>query len=94
MGRTLPAEARIPPSEGARGSHLCLDTADDGGIRVVSEVDSLDRLVADLRADPRLDGAGRRSIVAEMSEWMFTRPIKDQIQAALGSAHDGQPDTG
>ena len=51
----------------------------------MSDVDALDRLVADLRVDPRLDEADRRSIVAEMSEWMFTRPIKHRIQSALDS---------
>ncbi len=34
------------------GSYLRLDTANDGGITVVNDVDTLDRLIDDLRADP------------------------------------------
>lgn len=72
------------------GSYLRLDTANDGGITVVNDVDTLDRLIADLRADPRLDETERRSVVDEMSDWMFTRLLKNQIQAALGSTEQTQ----
>ncbi|MGI9598665.1 MAG: carboxylesterase/lipase family protein [Acidimicrobiales bacterium] len=75
-----------PPYTADGGSYLCLDTGNDGGIRVVAGVDSLDRLIADLRHDPRLDEAERRSIVDEMGDWMFTRPVKEQVQAALRPA--------
>ena len=66
------------------GSYLCLDTETDGGIEVVNDVDTLDRVIADFRDDPRLDDADRRSIVAEMNDWMFTRPIEQRLQDALG----------
>jgi len=72
------------------GSYLRLDTANDSGITVVNDVDTLDRLVADLRADTRLDHSERRAIVDEMSDWMFTRPIKHQIQTALDGNNEAQ----
>ena len=65
------------------GSYLRLDTDNDGGVQVVNDVDTLDRLVIDLRDDPRLDVTERRLIVDEMSDWMFTRPIETQLREAM-----------
>jgi para-nitrobenzyl esterase len=73
------------PRYGENGSWLQLDTDNDGGIRVVRGADTLDDLVEDLRGDALVDAAARRRIVAELSEWMFTRPVQATIRAALRS---------
>ncbi len=59
-------------------------TDNDGGIRVVNEVESLQRIAADLQADPRLDETGRQVVIGELDDWMFTRPIRAGLKAAMG----------
>ena len=74
----------IWPSYGSGGgTYLCFDAESDGGIRVVDHVDSIDDLAADLGSDPRLDDKIRQSIVEEMSDWMFTRPVQARVRSAL-----------
>ena len=85
-----PGDPNWPTFATDGGSYLRLDTANDGGITVVDDVDTLERLIADLRADHRLDETERRAVVDEMSDWMFTRPIKHQIQTALSSRSQTQ----
>jgi len=58
-----------------QGSCLVLDTPADGGIRVADDLDSVSNIVIDLRDDADLDEVERQSIVNEMDQWMFTRPI-------------------
>lgn len=64
---------------------MCFDTDNDGGIRVISGVDTVETLAIDLRGDHRIDESERTAIVAEMGDWMFTRPIQDHLRAALES---------
>lgn len=66
------------------GSFMRLDAENDGGIEVVLGADSLDALATDSREDPRIDDAERCFIVGEMDEWMFTRPIRVEVQVAAG----------
>ncbi len=55
------------PNEGA--ALLRLDTVSDGGVAVLDETDSIDRLVADLRADNALDDNERCTIISEFAMW-------------------------
>jgi len=68
------------------GSYLCLDTDNDGGIRVVNDSDDLRRVAADLREDERLDDAERRAIIDELDRWMFARPVQATLRSATGLA--------
>jgi len=80
---TCPDQPDWPHYSDQQGTYLRLDTDNDGGIRAVPETDSVDTLAADLSTDPNLNNNQRRSIVDEMSNWMFTRPVQAIVQAAL-----------
>jgi len=80
---TCPDHPDWPHYSDQQGTYLRLDTDNDGGIRAVPETDSVDTLAADLSTDPKLTNSQRRSIVDEMSNWMFTRPVQAIAQAAL-----------
>jgi para-nitrobenzyl esterase len=73
-----------PPYGENGGSFMRFDTNHDGGIQVINGTDSLDALAVDLKKDPRLDDAERCLLVEEMAEWMFTRPIRAQLQSTTG----------
>jgi hypothetical protein len=60
-----------------------LDAGDDEGIEVMTGADSLDALATDINADPRLDDSGRRMFIDEMGNWMFTRPVRAILAAAV-----------
>ncbi|MGI9615700.1 MAG: carboxylesterase family protein [Acidimicrobiales bacterium] len=81
-----PGRGDWPPYGTDGGTFLCLDTDNDGGIRPIADVDTVDRLATNLRGDPRLDADRRREIVDEMSKWMFTRPIQAKLQSAIDDA--------
>ncbi len=83
---SCPGQPTWPPHATDGGAFLCFDSNNDGGIRVINDVDRLDTLADDLRADPRLDLQQRRAIVDEMSEWMFTRPIQAHLRSAVDDA--------
>ena len=65
------------------GSVMRLDAGDDEGIEVMTGADSLDALATDINADPRLDDSGRRMFIDEMGNWMFTRPVRAILAAAV-----------
>jgi para-nitrobenzyl esterase len=68
------------------GSYLRLDTESDGGIGVGVGADTVDQLATDLRDDPRLGKRERRSIVEELDDWMFTRPLKPAVKSTVGNS--------
>jgi para-nitrobenzyl esterase len=84
---TCPDRPDWPRYRPGQGPYLRLDTDNDGGIGAVAETDSVDRLAANLAGDPTLDDLQRRSIVAEMGNWLFTRPIQAHVRAVI----EGRP---
>jgi len=52
-------------------------------IKPRSGFDTTEKLVNDLRPDPRLDDSHRRFVVEEMGKWMFGEPLQDEFGAAL-----------
>ncbi len=80
---SCPEQAEWPRYGTAGGSFLRLDTDNDGGIEVVRGKDSLQRIAADLARDPRISP---RVVLQELDEWMFTRPVRAQLHAALRDA--------
>jgi len=52
------------------GSLMRFDAADDGGPEVMRDLATLDALVADLKADPRLDDADRCRVVEAIDGWL------------------------
>jgi len=80
---SCPSRADWPRYAHPGGSFLVLDTANDGGIRAERDADSVPQIVTDLHDDPGLSDTERRSIVAEMGKWMFTRCVEADFQAAL-----------
>lgn len=74
-------EPEWPAFGEAGGSFLCLDTENDGGIKVLQGPDSLGAIASDLRSDPRIDAC---VVVNELDRWMFTRPTRAFLQSATG----------
>ncbi len=64
------------------GTLLRLDTAAGGGVEPMAGVDSMERLIADLKADPRLDDAERCLIARGAAEW--NPGVSAAIIAGLG----------
>ncbi|TPV92400.1 MAG: carboxylesterase family protein [Myxococcales bacterium FL481] len=62
------------------GSFLRFDTAAGGGIEVIRGCDQFSALMADLRAETRVD---RSFVVEEMNRWMFGQPVREQILRAM-----------
>lgn len=52
------------------GSVMRFDSAEDGGVGVMNEGDSIEKLVADLKADPRLDNEQRCVIAGIIRVWV------------------------
>jgi para-nitrobenzyl esterase len=68
----VPSAANAPswPAWPAQGATLIrFDSASDGGIGLIDEGDSVDRLIQDLANDPKLDAVERCAIVAEITPW-------------------------
>lgn len=82
---SCPGRPDWPQFSERNGSYLRLDTDNDGGIRVVNDTDTIDQVAIDLRDDSRIGDAERRLILDEMGDWMFTRPIQADLEAALAS---------
>ena len=73
------------PTHGTgEGTSMRFDTVNDGGIELISGTDDIDRLAADLAGDPSLGSDERCRIVAEMGEWYFARPVREQLATATG----------
>jgi len=79
----VPAHPGAPawPCYGEEGSFMRLDTENDGGVELRSGSDSIGSIIVDLKRDPRLDEAERFMIVAEIDNWMFTRPLRARFRA-------------
>jgi para-nitrobenzyl esterase len=78
---TCPGQPDWPRYSERGGNSLRLDTANDGGIDVTRHSDSIAELAADLAADPTLSEGQRRSIIHEMDNWLFTRPVLPAVRA-------------
>ncbi len=55
-------------SEGG-GSLMRFDSAEDGGIGVIAGADSIDAIIADLKADPRIEDDERCLVAGNMAVW-------------------------
>jgi para-nitrobenzyl esterase len=87
------AREGIPSCQGEAGwpvfgsERYCLrfDTASttDAGIEVRKNNDSLGLLASDLMNDERIDDRERQLIVKELDNWMFSRPVREDIEAAM-----------
>jgi para-nitrobenzyl esterase len=69
----LPAADGLPewPAYAANGASLMrFDSTDDGGVGVMTESDSIEKLAADLKADPRLDNEQRCVIAGIIRAWL------------------------
>ena len=85
----LASQPDWPRYQDDEGTYLRFDTANDGGIRVERQADSIPALADDLRTDPTINRAQRRSIVDEMSNWLFTRPVQAAVRAAISDESRG-----
>ena len=65
-------------SEG--GELMRFDSENDKGVGMFNEPDSIDRIIADLKADPRLSEAERCDVVDAIAEWL------DELASEIGGA--------
>ncbi len=63
------------------GACLRLDVESDGGVEVYEQPDTLERLIADLSEETRVD---RCLVVREIGKWMFGKPIAERLRSATG----------
>lgn len=64
------------------GTLMRLDTDNDGGLETMSDVETLDRIIADLKADDRVSDDIRCKIADAMIEWLPTQ--KSLIETEVG----------
>ena len=69
------------------GTFLRFDTGVDAILPLV-EVDSVERLAADLRSDDELTAEQRLRVVDELERWMCARPIRPSVLDGLGLSVD------
>lgn len=72
------------PTYGSQAAVLHLDSATDGGIKLVQQEDSFDRLIRDLEMDPRLSTEQRCEIAKGLIIWVPS--LKDQMPDPSGCA--------
>jgi para-nitrobenzyl esterase len=74
-------------------THLVFDVPAKGGVRQEALVDSEDRIIADLLADPRLDARGRCRVLRDAVTWGrgLSRAGYDALPACRAFAFDASP---
>ncbi|MEO0996971.1 MAG: carboxylesterase family protein [Pseudomonadota bacterium] len=72
------------PPYGRDGRVLHLDSGPDSGPEVVSGVDSVEKLIADLAGDRRVSDTERCAIVAELGVWLLPDDWQDRVVRETG----------
>lgn len=73
-----------PAYSSASGSLMRFDSDADGGVEVMENVDSLEKLTADLKSDPRLNAEERCLVVEAIRYWLDG--LAQQVSEEVGCA--------
>jgi len=92
-GGDLPEWPSWDDSSAEAPKYILLDTPADGGLRLVSETFTIDRVVAELIVDPRLATARNRcAVLRALTEWRYLNREKYAAIDVCGSyAYDAYP---
>lgn len=74
------------PIYGDDAALIYFDSTNDGGVRVKKDADSLERIIADLKVDPRVSASQKCEIAKGLGDWVPTlRPrLSSELDCQLG----------